>query len=254
VATSKLERARLRLLQGYAEAANAELESADDRDVWQMVGRLRLPANDVEDMVLGRLRWTALAGKPQDALRGLEQAIAAAQAGARYRRALKLRLLHGIALQRSGNLPSACAAMEQVLDVACREGFVRIILDEGRAAGRLLKECASASAGGAQARRRPASAECIQSLLDVFGTTLADVEVSAARRGDELSGMQEALTRSETKVLQLLAEGYSNRAMMEKLFVSDSTVRTHLRNINAKLAASNRTQAVAIARRLGLIA
>src|SRR5206468_6032996 len=87
VATSKLERARLRLLQGYAEAASAELERADDREVWQMVGRLRLPANDVEDMVLGRLRWTALVGKPQDALRALEQAIAAAQAGARYRRA-----------------------------------------------------------------------------------------------------------------------------------------------------------------------
>jgi LuxR family transcriptional regulator, maltose regulon positive regulatory protein len=253
VATSKLERARLRLLQGYAEAARAELERADDVEVWKMVGRLRLPANDVEDMVVGRLRWTALVGKPQDALRALEQAIAAAQTGARYRRALKLRLLHGIALQRSGNLPSACAAMEQVLDVACREGYVRIILDEGLAAGRLLKEYAAASVSGAQVPRRPASAECVQSLLDAFGTTLADVEAPAARRGDELSGMQEALTRSETKVLQLLAEGYSNSAMMEKLFVSDSTVRTHLRNINAKLAASNRTQAVAIARRLGLI-
>ena len=43
------------------------------------------------------------------------------------------------------------------------------------------------------------------------------------------------------------------RSWQKVLFVSDSTVRTHLRNINAKLGASNRTQAVAIARRLGLI-
>ena len=41
--------------------------------------------------------------------------------------------------------------------------------------------------------------------------------------------------------------------LAEKLFVSDSTVRTHLRNINMKLAAQNRTQAVSLARRYGLI-
>jgi LuxR family maltose regulon positive regulatory protein len=54
-------------------------------------------------------------------------------------------------------------------------------------------------------------------------------------------------------VLQLLAEGYSNAAMADKLFVSDSTVRTHLRNINSKLAVSSRAQAVVAARRLGLL-
>lgn len=41
--------------------------------------------------------------------------------------------------------------------------------------------------------------------------------------------------------------------MIEKLFVSDGTVRTHLQSINAKIAASSPTQAIAIARRLGLI-
>jgi LuxR family maltose regulon positive regulatory protein len=253
VASSKLERARLRLLQGYANAASEELEHADDREVWQMVERLRLPANDVEDMMLGRLRWTALVGNAQDALHGLEQAIAAAQACARHRRALKLRLLHGIALHRSGNRQTACAAMEQVLDVACREGFVRIILDEGLAAGRLLKAYAFAGASSADAHRHPASGECVQSLLGAFGAALAEEEAPGVRRGHVPPSMREALTRSETKVLQLLAEGYSNSAMMEKLFVSDSTVRTHLRSINAKLAASSRTQAIAIARRLGLI-
>jgi LuxR family maltose regulon positive regulatory protein len=63
----------------------------------------------------------------------------------------------------------------------------------------------------------------------------------------------EPLTPKEIRLLQLLAEGYSNRALTEKLFVSDSTVRTHLRHINGKLGASSRTQAVAMARRLGVI-
>ena len=63
----------------------------------------------------------------------------------------------------------------------------------------------------------------------------------------------EPLTAKEIRLLQLLAEGYSNKALAEKVFVSDSTVRTHLRNINAKLGANNRTQAVSLARRHGLI-
>ncbi len=67
------------------------------------------------------------------------------------------------------------------------------------------------------------------------------------------AALVEPLTPKEQKVLQLLAEGYSNVAMAERLFVSETTVRTHLRNISAKLHASNRTQAVAIARQLGLL-
>ncbi|WP_240479341.1 response regulator transcription factor, partial [Delftia tsuruhatensis] len=54
-------------------------------------------------------------------------------------------------------------------------------------------------------------------------------------------------------VLELLASGYSNAAMAEKLFVSDSTVRTHLRSINLKLGARSRTQAVALARELRVL-
>jgi LuxR family transcriptional regulator, maltose regulon positive regulatory protein len=61
------------------------------------------------------------------------------------------------------------------------------------------------------------------------------------------------LTRQESRILELLASGFSNNGMAKQLFVSESTVRTHLRSINCKLQAGSRTQAVAIARKLGLI-
>ncbi len=54
-------------------------------------------------------------------------------------------------------------------------------------------------------------------------------------------------------VLELLVEGYSNSAMAEKLYLSDITVRTHLRSINAKLDARSRTHAVALARKASLV-
>jgi len=54
-------------------------------------------------------------------------------------------------------------------------------------------------------------------------------------------------------VLRLLAEGHSNSAIARQLFVSESTVRTHLRHLNVKLSADSRTQAVARARSAGLL-
>lgn len=61
------------------------------------------------------------------------------------------------------------------------------------------------------------------------------------------------LTRGERRVLELLAQGLSHAAIAEKLFVAPTTVRAYLRNINAKLGVHNRTQAVAVAQRQGLL-
>ena len=99
-------------------------------------------------------------------------------------------------------------------------------------------------------RPDPIFADYVQRLARAFGSTQL-AEDSHAEGGPAL--LLEPLTRKEIRILHLLAEGYSNSAMSEKLFVSDSTVRTHLRNINTKLDAHSRTQAGALARRLGVI-
>lgn len=57
----------------------------------------------------------------------------------------------------------------------------------------------------------------------------------------------------ELEVLQLMADGLSNRQIGERLFVSESTVKTHAASLNVKLHAERRTQAVEKAKRLGLI-
>jgi DNA-binding CsgD family transcriptional regulator len=62
------------------------------------------------------------------------------------------------------------------------------------------------------------------------------------------------LTPREAEVLALVAEGRSNREVALQLFISAKTVSVHVSNILAKLDAAGRTQAVAIARRQGLLA
>ncbi|WP_141678382.1 response regulator transcription factor, partial [Pseudomonas sp. AU12215] len=72
--------------------------------------------------------------------------------------------------------------------------------------------------------------------------------------GADACGYQEELTVREVAVLELLAEGLSNQEIADALFLSVNTVKYHAKNINAKLGATRRTQAIACAKARGLLA
>lgn len=61
------------------------------------------------------------------------------------------------------------------------------------------------------------------------------------------------LSHRETEILTLLATGATNREMAQRLFISESTVKTHLVHIYSKLGVDNRTAAVATARAENLL-
>ena len=63
----------------------------------------------------------------------------------------------------------------------------------------------------------------------------------------------EPLTPREQQVLELLAEGLPNKAIAARLGISDQTVKFHVASIASKLGATNRTEAVRIALRRGLL-
>lgn len=63
----------------------------------------------------------------------------------------------------------------------------------------------------------------------------------------------EPLSGRELEVLQLIVDGYRNPAIAGKLYITEGTVKTHVRNILRKLCASNRTQAAIRALRSGLV-
>ncbi len=84
--------------------------------------------------------------------------------------------------------------------------------------------------------------------------SLAAVVMAAAagREGADGGGLAR-LTPRETEVLRLLGEGLSNRALAERLFVSEKTVKTHVSSILAKLGVADRTQAALFAVHHGLV-
>ncbi len=63
----------------------------------------------------------------------------------------------------------------------------------------------------------------------------------------------EALTGREVEVLQQIATGSRNRDIAEKLFITEETVKVHVKHVMEKLGAADRTQAVAIGVRRGII-
>jgi DNA-binding NarL/FixJ family response regulator len=81
----------------------------------------------------------------------------------------------------------------------------------------------------------------------------ADGRAATARRDGGDEWFEEPLTPREIEVLQLLAEGLPNKAIAERLRISDQTVKFHVGSIFGKLGASNRTDAVRRALRRGLI-
>ncbi|MGI5165271.1 response regulator [Spirillospora sp. CA-253888] len=75
----------------------------------------------------------------------------------------------------------------------------------------------------------------------------------ASRLLDRMRPRAATLTPRELEVLQLVAEGMSNRQISKRLFLSETTIKTHLVHIYAKLGVDSRTAAVAAATRRGLI-
>jgi DNA-binding NarL/FixJ family response regulator len=83
-----------------------------------------------------------------------------------------------------------------------------------------------------------------------FATTAQSLAAPRARAKEDGSA---ALTKRETEILRLTAEGYSNSQLARMLWVTEQTVKFHLSNIYRKLDVSNRTEASRWAQRNGIL-
>ena len=256
VASARLERSRIFLLEGDRQSARDELKRAQSAGDWEKFGHWSLFGSDLDSPGDAELRWKIHFADSDAAARTLKEQINRAEGAGRGRRALKLRLLHALALHRSGTEKAALRQLRDVLRIAASEHYVRLILDEGELAMQLLQRLASQQGvrfDREQLAREPQVLfrQLVRELSQAAGNSDGSNMPTPAQTHD--GKPVEKLTRKEFQVLSLLGEGLSNGAIGERMFVSENTVRTHLRNINAKLHAQSRTEAVAVARKLNLI-
>jgi LuxR family maltose regulon positive regulatory protein len=149
-----------------------------------------------------------------------------------------LRLLEALALEAAGQGEPALEAMQQALLLGTPTAAVRIFLDEGAACLSLLRRL-----------ERAGTLDAEQSdYLSRLRAGFADAESEAAETATPASAPPIPLSARELQIIRRLAEGHSNLAVGQQLFLSPNTVKWHLSQIYAKLGVRNRTQAVHVAR------
>ena len=177
----------------------------------------------------------------QEAMGLLERLLKAAEERGGKGSVIEILVLQAIAYHAQGDLPAALDPLQKALALAEPEGYVRMFIDEGQPMAQLLREAAARGI-----------------LPDYTGKLLAAFEVKAQTTEDEPDHppaklLIEPLSQREIKVLQLIAQGLSNREIGERLFLALDTVKGHNRKIFDKLQVQNRTEAAARARELGLL-
>lgn len=238
ILAARLERARLLLADEDVDTAHGELQCTGDPELKHLLTGLPTRANDIETLKVASLRMQIRANRSADTIAPLLQEIETAEGNLRLRYALSVRLLCAEAMWRDGQFDRCMVQLSIALKHAEREGYIRPFIDEGETVIQILKDYL----------RLPTS-----QIGDEREFVSHLVEHAQRNHSIPQGAQRELLTKKETQVLLLLAEGLSNPKIADRLIVAETTVRTHLRNINLKLNARNRTEAVAIARRLGLI-
>ncbi|HJV52908.1 MAG TPA: LuxR C-terminal-related transcriptional regulator [Noviherbaspirillum sp.] len=254
---ARLEQARGAVLDGDLEAAKAMFSLVGAAPAWRHRD-LQMIAEDIETPLLGAMRLQVHGGQAAATLPVLKEHLHEVQARGRARYALRVKALYALALHHAGQRNPALRTMKEALQDALNEGFIRIFKDEGQALLVLVSDMLN-SMKDASSTENGALRFFVERILNPFknGASAAayyagDSAVAAPRM--PRPSAENELTGRELDVLTLLAKGYGNQAIAEKLFVSVTTVKTHLRNINLKLGAHTRTEAISVARKLSIIA
>jgi LuxR family maltose regulon positive regulatory protein len=228
-------RARLRLRRGELDEAEAwarerQLSPDDELSYLREYEHVTLAR-----LLLGRHRLDRDGSALEAALGLLDRLLAAAQDGGRDGTVLEVMILLALAHQARGDQPTALDVLQRAVVLAQPEGYVRLIADEGPPMAALLKSLTRQSAAPGYLRRL----------------------LAATTRTEHVPGrpaaLVEPLSDRELDVLRLLGTDLDGPGIARALSVSLNTMRTHTRNIYAKLGVTSRRAAVRQAHDLDLL-
>ncbi len=173
----------------------------------------------------------------------LTQLLEVTRAQGQTAREIEILLLQTLTFQAAGKTDRALSALEDALTLAEPAGFMRTFVDEGPPLAHLLQKATAQGIAPNYASR----------LLSALPTEQGGIKENIAAIHIPHSTLMEPLSEREREVLQLIAEGLTNREIADRLYLSPNTVKVHSRNIYGKLDVHNRTQAIARARALGIL-
>jgi LuxR family maltose regulon positive regulatory protein len=198
----------------------------------------------LEVPVLTQARLLAAAASAEDLRRAgslLRDTRQQAEACRFVNQVIEAMVLQSLTLAKLEQVDEALAVLEEAVGLAETHGWRRPFLEAGPPVAGLLRQLPG----------KKSAVGFVESLL-------AAVEPEATadhppRTAADAQPLIEPLTNRELDVLELLAERLRDKEIAERLFVSPTTVKTHLKHIYQKLCAENRRQAVEKARAIGIL-
>jgi len=181
-------------------------------------------------------------GNAEQAQSLLEEQINSARSTGQWGVWLKLSTLLVVILDARKQHRSALEKLLELLRRAKDQRYIRALVDEGEPMRRMIADCRLQT-------REPATLEYIDLLLAAFATPPSTPTPSLSHN----TGLAAPLSPREVEVLRLVAEGFSNKEIAQKLCISLRTVKYHTTSIFTKLNVNSRTQAVSQARAVGII-
>ena len=168
----------------------------------------------------------------------LDRLYADAKSHSRNGSMLEILLLQALAYQQNNDLPAALGVLKQALALAQPEGYIRVFVDEGSTMAQLLH--------AAQA------ADIVPHYVRQILAAFPDVSVEPKKPSTQ-DNLIEALSEREQDVLHYLATELTGPEIARELMISLNTMRTHTKNIYAKLGVNSRRSAVRKSQELNLI-
>jgi len=165
----------------------------------------------------------------------LEGLLKLAQDEGRTDSIIEILILQSIVYQVQDDNQTALDRLGNALKLAEPEGYTQVFVDEGDPMRQLLSKSLLQTDDGTYLTR----------LLQAFSQSDHETEPNQL--------LIEPLSERELEVLKLIADGHTNQAIADELFIALSTVKKHVNNIYGKLNVANRTQAIKRARELTIL-
>jgi LuxR family transcriptional regulator, maltose regulon positive regulatory protein len=175
----------------------------------------------------------------------------AAEAAGRVKTLLEILVLQALALQARDDRAGALRSLQRAVTLAEPGRYMRLFIGEGEPMARLLRHLLEQQRTQKVAgQTKTSSLAYASSLLKACSFPGASCPPTSLVEGQPLF---DALSWREREVISLIAAGRKNREIAEELVVVTGTVKAHINTIYQKLGVTNRVQAVARARALGLL-
>jgi LuxR family maltose regulon positive regulatory protein len=191
-------------------------------------------------------------GRPEEALAVLNPLLPVTETGGWTMFVIEALVLESLAFQALSDAPRAMRCLEEALSLAEPGGFVRTFVDRGAPMAALLKQILEAKQAGCQTASGSTTSDYVRRLLDAFDTG-QETKPEGALPPPSAPALVEPLSKREVEVLRLLATDLTAIEMAQELVLSVHTVRSHIKNIYAKLDVHSRYEAIARATELNLL-